>query len=136
MGTKNPRKTFEEFAAEKLATLSKLFVELSEETVLALTLNWMANKGKSGAKCKVRIRTEETVYACVVRIYANRMTTTKPVVDDKWKGKTLYVWTPTDCYYNLTALSLKQSEKRAKRLNWPAAEEYDHSIEELLKVVY
>jgi len=109
-------------------------LELSEETVLALILNWMANKGKSGDKFKIGKCTEETTYTSVLRIYVTRMTITKPIREDKWTGKTLYMWKPTDCYHNLTALSLKQSAGRAKRMNWQIDEEYDGSIAELLKI--
>jgi len=95
--------------------LSKPFIELEEETVLALILNWMANKGKSGDKFNIRIRAEETTYTSVARIYATRiMTVTIPIQEDRWNDKTLYVWKPTDCYHNLTTLSLKQSAKKQK----------------------
>jgi len=133
---RNPRKTFKEFGAEKVETLSKPFLELDDKTVLALMLNWMANKGKSGDKFRIRIHTEETTYTSIARIYATRMTVTQPKKEDRWNGKILYVWKPTDCYHNLTALSLKQSAKRAKRLNWQIAEDYDDSIAELVKVEY
>jgi len=90
-GNRNPRRAFKKFGAEKLGTLSKPFIELEDETVLALILNWMANKGKSGDKFNIRIHTEETTYTSVARIYATRMTVTIPIKEDKWKGKVLYV---------------------------------------------
>ena len=62
-------------------------MELSEETVMALVLNWMANKGKSGDKFNIRMHAEETTYTSTIRIYATRMTTTIPIRDDKWNGK-------------------------------------------------
>jgi len=132
-GNNNPRKAFKEFGAEKLETLSKPFMELSEETVIALILNWMDNKGKNGEKFKLKIHTEESTYTSVARIYATRMTVTHPVREDHLRGKTLYLWKPTDCYNNLTALSIKQSVRRAKRLNWEIEDNYENSIVELLK---
>jgi len=45
----------------------------------------------------------------------------------------LYVWKPTDCYYNLTAMSLKQAAKKAKILNWQMTAEYDDSISNLFE---
>jgi len=128
-GHRNPRKTFKEFGAEKPATLAKPFVEF-EEVVLALVLNWMANKGKNGDKFNIRMKAEETTYVSVVRIYASRMTVTIPVEDKKWNGKALYVWKATDCYHNLTALSIKQGARRANMLNWQVMDdEYDDTIE-------
>ena len=132
-GARNPRKAFKEFGAEKIETLYKPFVELREETVMALVLNWMANKGKNGDKFKIRIHTEQTTYTSLVRIYATRMTVTYPIREDKRTGKTLYVWKSTDCYQNLTTWSLKQSTKRAQRLNWQVHDDYDDSIADLLK---
>jgi len=132
-GNRNPRRAFKELGAEKPGTLSKPFFELEDETVLALILNWMANKGKSGDKFNIRIHAEETTYTSVARIYATRMTVTMPIQEDRWNGETLYVWKPTDCYHNLTTLSLKQSAKKAKVLNWQMSEDYDDSIAELFK---
>jgi len=131
-GNRNPRKPFKEFGTEKAVTLSTPFIESEEETVLALILNWMANKGKSGDKFNIRIHAEETTYTSVARIYATRMTVTLPIQENRWNGKTLYVWKSTDCYHNLTALSLKQSAKKAKVLNWQLSENFDDTITELL----
>jgi len=130
-GNRNPRKAFRELGAERPGTLSRPFIELEEETVLALILNWMANKGKSGDEFNIRIWAEETTYTSVVRIYATRMTVTIPIQDDKWNGKSFYVWKPTDCYHNLTTSSLKQSARRAKALNWQMTEDYDDPMAEL-----
>jgi len=132
-GHRNPRKTFKEFGAERPETLAKPFVELNEEVVLALVLNWMANNGKNGDKFNIRIRAEETTYVSVARIYATRMTVTIPVKNEKWNGKSLYIWKATDCYHNLTALSLKQGARRAKVLNWQVTDGYDDTIDELFQ---
>ena len=107
---------------------------MEEEVVLALVLNWMADKAKNGDKFNIRMKTKETTYVSVVRIYASRMAVTIPVEDKKWNGKALYVWKATDCYHNLTALSIKQGARRAKMLNWQVIDDdYDDTIEELLQ---
>ena len=131
-GYRKPRKAFKEFGSEKLETLSKPFIELDEKTVIALVLNWMANKGKHGDKFNIRIHTEETTYVSTVRIYATRMTVTFPTRDDSWNGKTLYVRKPTDCYHNLNACNLKQSAERAQVMKWQDVEEYERFIADML----
>ena len=104
---------------------------MEEETVLALILNWMANKGKSGDKFNIRTHAEETTYICVVRIFATRLTVTKLRKEDRWNGKTLYVWKATDCYHNLTSSCLKRSARKAKVLNWQMSEDFDDTIADL-----
>jgi len=132
-GHRNPRKTFKEFGAERPGTLEKPFVELDEEVVLVLVLNWMANNGKNGDKFNIRLRAEGTTYVSVARIYATRMTVTIPVKNEKWEGRSLYVWKASDCYHNLTALSLKSGARRAKVLNWHVTDGYDDTIDELFQ---
>jgi len=58
-------------------------------------------------------------------------TVTKLRKEDRWNGKTLYVWKATDCYHNLTSSCLKQSARKAKVLNWQMSEDFDDTIADL-----
>ena len=95
-------------------------------------LNWMANNGKNGDKFKIRISARETTWTAVARIFATRMTVTKPMEDSKWSGKPLYIWQPNDCYHNLNLRMIQRAAQKAKFMNWQMMEEFTDAIDNLV----